>query len=89
MKGLNYGLTLINKETWGNIYKPKEKIIPLLNIDPMDLLNSPDFTFLYGVKVKRLYGSNTLCKTTGVKTRQPGIIKLFLPNDRFLCLRIN
>ena len=49
---VNYGLTLINKETWGNIYKPKETTIPLLNIDPMDLLNSPDFTFLYGVKVK-------------------------------------
>ena len=27
------------------------KSIPLLNIDPVDLKNSPDFTFLYGVKV--------------------------------------
>ena len=49
---LDYGFTLINKETWGNIYKPGENTIPLLNIDPVDLRNSPDFTLLYGVKVK-------------------------------------
>ena len=49
---LDYGFTLINKETWGNIYKPSEITIPLLNIDPVDLRNSPDYTFLYGVKVK-------------------------------------
>ena len=50
--GLEYGVNLINKETWGNIYKPGENTIPLLNIDPVDLQNSPDFTLLYGVKVK-------------------------------------
>jgi len=49
---LEYGFTLINKETWGNTYKPKEISIPLLNIDPVDLRNSPDYTFLYGVNVK-------------------------------------
>ena len=37
-----YGFTLVNKETWLNIYKPKETTIPLLNIDPVDLRNSPD-----------------------------------------------
>ena len=50
--GLDYGINLINKSTWGNIYKPNETTIPLLNIDPVDLRNSPDFTMLYGVKVK-------------------------------------
>ena len=49
---LEYGFCLVNKETWGNIYKPKEISIPLLNIDPVDLRNSPDYTLLYGVKVK-------------------------------------
>ena len=49
---VKYGFNLINKETWGNIYKPAETTIPLLNIDPVDLRNSPDFTLLYGVKVK-------------------------------------
>ena len=49
---VEYGINLINKETWGNIYKPLETTIPLLNIDPVDLRNSPDYTFLYGVNVK-------------------------------------
>ena len=48
---LNYDFSLINKEMWGNMYKPQESSIPLLHIDPVDLRNSPDFTFLYGVGV--------------------------------------
>jgi hypothetical protein len=50
--GLEHSVNLVNKSTWGNIYKPNETTIPLLNIDPVDLKNSPDFTMLYGVKVK-------------------------------------
>ena len=50
--GVEYIINLINKETWGNMYKPNETTIPLLNIDPVDLRNSPDFTLLYGVNVK-------------------------------------
>jgi len=49
---LEHGITLINKKIWGNIYKPQETTIPLLNIDPVDLRNSPDYVFLYGVNVK-------------------------------------
>ena len=49
---VEYGFQLVNKETWGNVYKPKEISIPLLNIDPIDLKNSPDYTLLYGVNVK-------------------------------------
>jgi len=49
---LEYSINLVNKETWGNIYKPNETTVPLLNVDPVDLRNSPDFTLLYGVKVK-------------------------------------
>ena len=49
---LEYNLNLVNKKTWGNIYSPHETTIPLLNIDPVDLRNSPDYTLLYGVKVK-------------------------------------
>jgi len=50
--GLEYNINLINKKTWGNIYKPQQLSLPLLNIDPVDLRNSPDYTLLYGVKVK-------------------------------------
>ena len=49
---VEYDFQLIIKETWGNVYKPKEISIPLLNIDPVDLKNSPDYTLLYGVNVK-------------------------------------
>ena len=49
---VEYGFQLVNKATWGNVYKPKEISIPLLNIDPVDLRNSPDYTLLYGVNVK-------------------------------------
>ena len=49
---LEYHFQLINKQTWGNTYRPQEVSIPLLNIDPVDLRNSPDYTLLYGVSVK-------------------------------------
>jgi len=50
--GLEYGFTLVNKDTFGNIYKPEETSKPFINVDPVDLRNSPDYTLLYGVKVK-------------------------------------
>ena len=49
---VEYGFTLVNKEMWGNVYKPQEVSIPLLNINPVDLRNSPDYVLLYGVNVK-------------------------------------
>ena len=49
---LEYGFFSVNKNSWGNVYKPKELSVPLLNIDPGDLRNSPDYTLLYGVNVK-------------------------------------
>ena len=48
---VEYCFNLINKEMWGDVYKPQETTIPLLNIDPIDLRNSTDFTLLYGFKV--------------------------------------
>ena len=49
---VDYDINLVNKKHWGDIYKPGQITIPLLNIDPVDLRNSSDFTLLYGVKVK-------------------------------------
>jgi hypothetical protein len=57
---------LSTKKRGGNIYKPGETTIPLLNIDPVDLRNSPDFTLLYGVKVKIVWFEYIL-KITDVK----------------------
>jgi len=49
---LKFKINLINKKTWGDIYKPQQVSPPLLNIDPVDLRNSPDYILLYGVNVK-------------------------------------
>ena len=49
---VEHGFTLVNKDTFGNIYKPGETSQPFINVDPVDLRNSPDYTLLYGVKVK-------------------------------------
>ena len=35
-----------------HLFTASEISIPLLNIDPVDLRNSADYTFLYGVNVK-------------------------------------
>ena len=53
--GLEYGINLVNKNSWGNIYKPNQMSKPLLDVDPVDLRNSPDFTMLYGVSVKNCW----------------------------------
>tara|TARA_R110000803_G_scaffold32117_3_gene71099 strand:- start:134 stop:637 length:504 start_codon:yes stop_codon:yes gene_type:complete len=60
---LNYSINLINKKSWGNIYIPSEKTEPILNVDPVDLKNSPDYTCLYGINtvdcaVKIFYDDN-------------------------------
>ena len=52
---VKYNVDLINKLTWGNLYKPFENTGPLLEVDPVDLRNSPDFTLLYGVQVKNCF----------------------------------
>ena len=49
---LEYGFTLINKITSGYIYKPQQISVPIFDTDPVDLKNSPDYTFLYGVNVE-------------------------------------
>jgi hypothetical protein len=48
---LKYGFKLISKKTLGNIYHPNQYSHSLLNLDPVDLRNSPDYVMLYGVNV--------------------------------------
>ena len=52
---LEYGFQLVNKRTWGDMYKPNQQTEPLLNIYPVDLRNSPDYTLLYGVKTNNCF----------------------------------
>ena len=72
---------LVNKETWGNIYKPAETTIPLLNIDPVDLKKLTRLYIIIWCKSKRLYGQNTLMKITDVKV-EAGIYHL--TNNKFI-----
>ncbi len=46
---LNYGIALVNKDCWTDIYLPNEKTESKININPVDLKNSADFTLLYGI----------------------------------------
>jgi len=60
---LNYNLPLVNKDTWSNIFLPNERTESMMNVDPVDLKNSPDFTLLYGIntvdcEIKILYDDN-------------------------------
>ena len=52
---LKFKYSIVNKETWGHIYKPHERTFPFLDSDPVDLRHSPDFTCLYGVKVDKCF----------------------------------
>lgn len=48
---IEHNLNLVVKKTFGNFYEKNEISSPKLEIDPMDLKNSPDFVFLYGVEI--------------------------------------
>jgi hypothetical protein len=50
---LKYNFSLINKDTIGDIYAPGQASIPFLQVDPIDLKNSPDYVMLYGVNVEK------------------------------------
>jgi hypothetical protein len=60
---LKFNYNLVNKKSWGNVYVPNENTGSLVNVDPVDLRNSPDFTLLYGINtldchVKIFYDDN-------------------------------
>jgi hypothetical protein len=48
---LKYGFTLVHKKTIGNIYYPRQYSHSYLQVDSVDLKNSPDYVMLYGVNV--------------------------------------
>jgi hypothetical protein len=47
----DYNRTLIPKLSWGNVYEYNQKSFSRANVDPLDLRNAPDYTFIYGVDV--------------------------------------
>ena len=48
---VEHNLSLIPKKSFGNFYEKNEISTPKLEIDPVNLKNSPDFVLLYGVEV--------------------------------------
>jgi|TARA_R110000803_G_scaffold129715_1_gene196923 hypothetical protein len=49
---VRHKIALINKKNWSNLYTPLQHSFPLLEIDKVDLKNSPDYVMLYAVDVK-------------------------------------
>ena len=49
---VEYGFTLVPKDMHGKILHPKEKSVLMHSVDPVDLRNSPDYTFIYAVDVE-------------------------------------
>jgi len=47
---VKYQISLVNMQSWGHIFHPYENSTPMLAVNPMDLRNSPDYVFLYGVQ---------------------------------------
>ena len=78
--GLDYGINLINKSTWGNIYKPNETTIPLLNIGGVVITAKGEYPF------KEIEDSNFIIKVLGVSKNINESIKIpkFLPEDNFI-----
>ena len=52
---VEHNLQLISKLTHGYMFNPNETSQPQLDIEPVDLRNSPDYTMLYGVDVKNCH----------------------------------
>jgi len=48
---VEYSKALIIKNMWGNVYDYNQKSFSRTTVDPVDLINSPDYTFIYGVDV--------------------------------------
>ena len=46
-----YCKSLVLKNKWGNVYHYNQKSFTRHTVDPVDLKNSPDYTFIYAVDV--------------------------------------
>ena len=50
---VDYDKSLIPQLDWGNVYKPQEQSSLRNTIELLNLKNSPDYTFIYGVDVEQ------------------------------------
>ena len=47
-----YGFTLVQKDMHAKVLHPKEQSVLMHSLEPVDLRNSPDYTFIYVVDVE-------------------------------------
>ena len=47
----DYNKGLLHKAQWGNIYKHNQQSFLRTTVEPLDLRNSPDYTFVYAVDI--------------------------------------
>lgn len=79
---LEYDFTLVHKKTTGEIYKPREYSHSLLQLDPVDLRNSPDYVMLYGVNVEK--NSCKICIEYDNNRRKGRNWEIFLNDNDFV-----
>tara|TARA_R110000796_G_scaffold149154_1_gene266031 strand:- start:293 stop:844 length:552 start_codon:yes stop_codon:yes gene_type:complete len=48
---VEHNFTLVEKLEHGNVMKPQEQSFLRNHIEPVDLINSPDYTLIYGINV--------------------------------------
>jgi len=52
---LKYKIPLVNKDTYGHVFKPEYRSELFLEADLNNLKHSPDFTLFYGTKVENCF----------------------------------
>lgn len=87
---IKYDLCLETINTWGNIYIPNEKTGSLINVDPMNLKNSPDFTLLYGINTKdcfvKIHYDNNRCKGQSFDIELKDNMFIIFPSTNIYCI---
>lgn len=48
---VKYGFSLTSRDTFGNFFERNENSKPMITANSLDLINSPDYVFLYGVEI--------------------------------------
>lgn len=79
---VEHNLNLVPKKIYGNFYEKNEISNPILEVDKVDLKNSPDFVLLYGVEI-----DSKTCEIVinyDDNRRKGNTWNIFLENDQFI-----
>lgn len=79
---VKYDFTLILKKNLGKFFKSEEISLSNLEVDPVDLRNSPDFVMLYGVNITKK--SCKIIIEYDDNRRKGRKWEIFLENNKFI-----